>query len=348
MIRIAHLLDDFGMGGVTQALTVFDQAELRRMATSTIVPIEPHARFAPKLDADLIIDHMALSWARIPLLVSLRARHPKARIVHVEHSYTHAFEGQKVPSKPRFRRMIRLAASLFDRFLCVSDAQRNWLTTEVGIKKCKAQVIYPWTNRFDLFSVPPVQDRGNKPLQLLAYGRYAEVKNFAELVTAMRHFSPAEVHLTVFGDGPQRKLLEDLAANLPNVDIFGPTDDLGPFLELSDAVIIPSRYEAFGLVATEARMAGRAVIVADIDGLPEQARVGGRIATMGCADDIVQAIRWAQTADLATLGAAGRQEVKGQPAQILRRWQDLIRDTCSSSHGRLQEHDNERLGEASA
>ena len=105
-MNIAHLLDDFGMGGVTQALTVFDQPVLKRIATSKVVPILPDARLAPKLNVDLIVDHMALSWARIPFLVGLRARNPKARIVHIEHSYTRAFERQKVPSKLRFRRRL--------------------------------------------------------------------------------------------------------------------------------------------------------------------------------------------------------------------------------------------------
>jgi glycosyltransferase involved in cell wall biosynthesis len=348
MTRITHLLDDFGMGGVTQALTLFEQPVFKQISTSDVVPIKPDARLAPKLEADLIIDHMALSWGRLPFLISLRARNPKARIVHVEHSYTRGFEKQKVPSKARFRRMIRLAAFFLNDIVCVSEAQQIWLTSEVGIKTSKVRVIYPWTNRKDLFCVPDAHDRGNKPLNLLAYGRYADVKNFAELIAAMRDFSSSEVRLTVFGDGPRRNVLQALAADLPNVDVFGPTDDPSTFLEQSDAVIIPSRYEAFGLVATEARMAGRAIIAADVDGLPEQARVGGRIAQMGCATDIVKAIRWAKTADLALMGQAGRQSVKGQHAQILRQWQDLIRSTSSPSNQRSPEQNNGRLGGATA
>lgn len=347
-MRIVHLLDDFGMGGVTQALSVFDQPELNQIASSRIISVKPNARLAPKLQANLIIDHMALSWARMPFLISLRARNPKARIVHVEHSYTRAFEAQKVPSKPRFRSMIRFAASLVDTIICVSNAQRIWLNTQVGIKPSKLQVIHPWTNRAELFSVPPAQHRGKRPLNLLAYGRYAEVKNFAELIAAMRHFSGAQVRLTVCGDGPQRNLLCALAADLPHVDVLGSTDNPARFLELSDAVIIPSRYEAFGLVATEARMAGRTVIVADVDGLPEQACKGGHIAPMGCADEIAQAIRWAQTADLETLGRKARQGVQGQHAQILREWQDLICSIQSSSGQRSPQQKNGRLGEAPA
>ncbi|MEO0699968.1 MAG: glycosyl transferase, partial [Pseudomonadota bacterium] len=79
MITIAHLMDDFGMGGVTRALTLFEEPMIKRKARSHVVPVHPNAQLAPRLDADLIVDHAALSWARLPFLISLRARNPKAR-----------------------------------------------------------------------------------------------------------------------------------------------------------------------------------------------------------------------------------------------------------------------------
>ncbi|MEO0591468.1 MAG: glycosyltransferase family 4 protein [Pseudomonadota bacterium] len=324
MITIAHLMDDFGMGGVTRALTLFEEPMIKRKARSHVVPVHPNAQLAPRLDADLIVDHAALSWARLPFLISLRARNPKARIVHVEHSYTRAFEQVQVRAKGRFRRLLRICAGLFDTILCVSDAQRNWLFSEVGIALAKLRVIYPWTDRTDLFTVPVAKPRAERPLKLLAYGRYAGVKNFGELVRAMRSFNPSEVELTLFGDGPDRANLEALTADLPHVEVHGPCADPAPYFEACDAVIIPSRFEAFGLVATEARMAARAVIVADVDGLPEQASVGGRIAPMGGAYEIAQVVRWAIKADLPHLGMAARMGVKSQHTTILRRWTQLI------------------------
>ena len=326
MITIAHLMDDFGMGGVTRALTLFEEPMIKRQAHSQVVAVKAGTQFAPRLDADLIVDHATISWSRLPFLVSLRARNPKARIVHVEHSYTRAFEQNEVNAKRRFRTLLRMAASLFDDILCVSDAQRNWLFSEVGIARTKLRVIYPWTDRTDLFTVPVAKPRGKRPLKLLAYGRFAKVKNFGELIAAMRAFDPAEVELTVFGDGPDRAELETLAADLPHLQVHGPCPEPGDYLKTCDAVIIPSRYEAFGLVATEARMAARPVIAADVDGLPEQAGIGGRVAPLGIAEDIAKAIGWAIKADLPQLGMAARLGVKSQHTQILRRWSQLIEE----------------------
>ncbi|MEM6584773.1 MAG: glycosyltransferase family 4 protein, partial [Pseudomonadota bacterium] len=304
----------------------FEEPMIKRQARSEVVPVHADTHLAPRLNADLIVDHATISWSRLPFLISLRARNPKARIVHIEHSYARAFEQSEVNAKRRFRTLLRTAASLFDDILCVSDAQRDWLSSEVGIAQTKLRVIYPWTDRTNLFTVPFAKPRGSAPLKLLAYGRYAKVKNFGELIAAMRAFDPAEVELTLFGDGPDRAELETLAADLLHVHVHGSCPEPGEYLKACDAVIIPSRYEAFGLVATEARMAARPVIAADVDGLPEQARIGGHVARLGIADDIAKAIGWALRADLPHLGMSARTGVKGQHTQILRRWSHLIEE----------------------
>ena len=247
MIRLAHLLDDFGMGGVTRALTLFEESALTRMAISTVVSVNPDALVAPHVRANLIVDHMALSWKRLAFLASLRVRNPTSRIVHVEHSYTRSFESENVAAVGRFRAMLKFAAALVDEIVCVSNAQRDWLAQDVGIPSSKLTVIYPWTDRRELFEVPEAQAASGRPVQLLAYGRYAPVKNFAAMIEAMRSVSECSAQLTVFGDGPDRSSLEALAADVPNVTVLGPCHSPAAHLENCDAVVIPSRYEAFGL-----------------------------------------------------------------------------------------------------
>ena len=324
MIRVAHLLDDFGMGGVTRALTLFDDPALAQIATSQVVPVAPKTRVARSLDADLIVDHMPFSWARLTYLASLRLLNPRARIIHVEHSYTRAFEANMVQAKGRFRRMLRMSSKLVDEVICVSNAQHDWFTDVVGLSKDRLRVIYPWTEQPELFDIEPAAPLRDRPLRLLAYGRYASVKNFAALVDAMRAFAPDQVQLTLFGGGPDHDHLADLASEMPNVELHGPSSDPASYLRDCDAVIMPSKYEAFGLVATEARMAGRAIIVADVDGLPEQATQGGIVANLGDAPQIASAIRLAKRRNLSQLGQAARAGVLNQNGQILSAWKDII------------------------
>ncbi|MEP6263821.1 MAG: glycosyltransferase family 4 protein [Erythrobacter sp.] len=305
---------------MTRALTLFEMPDLASRAASQIVSVDPTSVLAPVLDHDLIVDHIALSWKRLAFMASLRARNLSARIVHVEHSYTKGFEANQVTAKGRFRTMLRIASLLVDQFVCVSDAQRHWLRDEVGVPANKLQTIHPWSGRFELESIPSAKPLARGPLRLLAYGRFADVKNFAELLKAMKYFSADDVELTLFGDGPSRDGLLGLAKHLPNVSIEPATNDISQYLENCDAVIIPSRYEAFGLVATEARLAGRAVIAADIDGLPEQVGAAGIFTRLDTDKDIVAAICWALRAPLAEMGQLGRQEVAEQHAVIIQDW----------------------------
>lgn len=323
-MRIAHLLDDFGMGGVTRALTLFEVPALTRLATSAVVPVKPEAQIAPKFEAELIVDHMALSWKRLAFLASLRARNPGSRIVHVEHSYTCSFEAENIQAVGRFRAMLKLAAGLVDEIVCVSNAQRNWLAQSVGIPSAKLTVIYPWTDRTELFDVPEAEPAVGRPVRLLAYGRYAPVKNFAALIEAMRSVSATTAQLTIFGDGPARATLEAMAAELPNVTVLGPCHSPAVHLAACDAVVIPSRHEAFGLVATEARMAARPVLAAKVDGLPEQVGSAGLSANMSSPEEILSAITAFTKLKLVPLGIEGRNEVRGQSGEIISRWSRLI------------------------
>ena len=209
MIRITHLLDDFGMGGVTRALSLFDDPRMTREAESRTVRMGRGPAGAVRLDSDLIVIHVPPSWGRLPYLAALRLKNPHARIVQVEHSYTRAFEAEKVSSSGRFRTLLQTAARPVDEVVAVSGAQRRWLA-EAGVSSRKLHTIHPWSGRDDLYQVPDLEPRGG-PLRLLAYGRLAPEKNFAALIEAMRSFRADEVTLTLFGSGPEEERLAELA-----------------------------------------------------------------------------------------------------------------------------------------
>ena len=324
MIKVAHLLDDFSLGGVTQALKLFEDPRITRHSSSQTVGISPKAKIAPHLDAQLIVIHFPPTWGRIPFLVSLRMFHPQARIIQVEHSYTKQFEALHVRSKYRFRNLLKIAAGLVDEVVAVSDGQKNWLA-EIGLPTTKLRKIHPYCDRKTLFDVPDLKQHQG-PVRLLAYGRLAEEKNYPSLIKAMLNFSPAEAKLSIFGSGPQRQELEILASNIGNVQLYGECRDPKPWLDGCDAVVVPSVREAFGLVATEARMAGRPILVADVDGLPEQA-LGNAGMTMPLRnpEEITRGIRRLIQSDLVTMGKAARKSVIDQNEAVLAAWLDELR-----------------------
>ena len=78
----------------------------------------------------------------------------------------------------------------------------------------------------------------------------------------------------MFGDGPLRGELEQLAYCDPRITFHGHCDDPLEPMRSIDALLMPSRWEAYGLVAREAQSAGRKVIVATIDGLQDHISSG--------------------------------------------------------------------------
>ncbi len=267
MIRIINLIDDPQLGGVTRGV-----ADLARCLgddfTVEIVQVDTMKWSSEPLDADILVINFTMSWAKLPYLMALR-RSFAGKVVIVEHSYTEAFERECVPVRWRFRMMLRLAYLLCDKVVAVSDGQARWLR-EAGLVAARRLTSIPQSlDLSELGDLPPPLPRGF-PLRLGAYGRFVEQKGFDVLLDAMRMVPPNIATLTIAGYGPNEAAMRATAADLPHVHIGGRTNGPAAFLCDVDVVVVPSRWEAYGLVAQEARAAGRPLIASAVDGLVEQ------------------------------------------------------------------------------
>jgi len=95
--------------------------------------------------------------------------------------------------------------------------------------------------------------------------------------------------LMMVGDGPDRKMAEDLCAELQiedHVVFLGNSNDVYRILCFSDLFLLPSQTESFGLAALEAMAARTPVICSNEGGLPEvvQDGVSGYLTYAGDTD----------------------------------------------------------------
>jgi glycosyltransferase involved in cell wall biosynthesis len=111
---------------------------------------------------------------------------------------------------------------------------------------------------------------------LLFVGRLVSVKGVDLAVEALRRLRGRGVDttLTICGDGPEREALERQVrdAGLQNIVAFeGWTepDALAARYSRAELLLVPSRYEPFGIVALEAIASGCPVVAAETGGLPE-------------------------------------------------------------------------------
>ena len=330
MTQVLHLIDDAGIGGVTRVLADYlpnlgdgFTHDVLRVATNRLLPDLPNA--------EIVVVHFTPNWSKLPFLLALRLRTQGRILVLVEHSYTQAYERLRVPHRARFRTMLRLAYRLADRVVAVSKGQAAWLRDAQLVPPERLAVIPNACNPAPFVNVPDLARRTG-PLRLGAYGRYAPQKGFDLLVAAM-HSVPASVAtLVLAGYGPNEVALRAAAAGLDHVSIAGPTDAPADFLAGIDAVVVPSRWEAFGLVAAEARAAGRPILVASVDGLIEQVdSAWGMLFKPSEPGSIAAAIHGLAGHDLVAMGAAARGSVRGAMDATIGGWLALLRDVATRS-----------------
>lgn len=331
MTQVLHLIDDNGVGGVTRVLADH-LPRLTGWFTHQVITTATHWRLPPRINADIVVVHFTLSWAKLPFLLALRLRAKNTRLVLVEHSYTACYEQHCVHHLKRFRAMLRFGYRLAHRVVAVSQGQAEWMRQAKLVAADRLATIPQASDTSALASLPLVAATA-RPLRLGAYGRYAPQKGFDTLMAAMRHVSPDVATLEVAGFGPDLAALQLAAADLPHVRIGGPINGLNTFLASIDAVVIPSRWEAFGLVASEARAAGRPVIASLADGLIEQ--IDPSWGILFVAEDpgqLAAAVQSMATRNLAAMGEAARASVATALERTIDGWTVLLRELADGGH----------------
>lgn len=127
----------------------------------------------------------------------------------------------------------------------------------------RAPILEPTPPRFD-------------PPRLLCLGRLRSEKGFDLAVQALARLGDRHggTRLAVAGDGPDLEGLRQEAARMGVSDRteflgWAAPEDVPELILQASIVLVPSRREAFGLVALEAAMMGRPVVATAVGGLPE-------------------------------------------------------------------------------
>ncbi len=160
----------------------------------------------------------------------------------------------------RHRAVKRAFARLSSRVAYVSEACRRYAVELEGIVHPGAVVI---PNGVDLSRFSVCSGGAAGPgTRLLALGRDVPQKGFDVLLRSL----PQGSTLRIAGRS-QRRGVEHLGG--ATVEWLGERDDVPALLADTDILVVPSRWEGFGLAALEGMAAGVPVVAADVDGLPE-------------------------------------------------------------------------------
>ena len=202
--------------------------------------------------------------ARFPMLLIGK----NCRVIYNAHGW--AFLRDTAEWKRKiFAGVERLLTNVTDKIINVSKYEYN-TAVKYGINKEKMCVIYSGISA----NKKPITKKITMPsdrINLLFVGRFDPQKGIDWLLMVFPKCPRKDIHLYVIGDNVVSNGMGIEKKNTEKVTFLGWVnhDELPAYYEACDAVIMPSRWEAFGLVAIEAMKYGKQVIASNRGALPE-------------------------------------------------------------------------------
>ncbi|MFN5513344.1 MAG: glycosyltransferase family 4 protein [Cyanobacteriota bacterium] len=326
--KIWHLIGDKRAGGSNLLVERLSQSALKEDFDFLTLRLEAISAARRREKPDLIVFHYPCAWRYLWRLLVLKLQVP---VYICDHHYCQGFEKEQVKSPWRFRLLLRLAYGLAQGVIAVSSAQKEWMVNARLVNSAKVTVILPASPLDSFLALAPKAP--GETLILGAYGRFAPQKGFSQFLQRVPQILTPQVRLKLGGYGQDEAEIQALAAALPQVELVGAVGDVSEFLSQCDAVVIPSRWEPFGLVCLEAKASGRAVLVAEVDGLTEQVRDCGLALPLDDVPAWKQAIESLTPQTLKQWGENGRRSAEGAWQTCLRDWGHFFREKTQGGGG---------------
>jgi glycosyltransferase involved in cell wall biosynthesis len=142
--------------------------------------------------------------------------------------------------------------------------------------------IFPFAYFLDKGDVTPIPVDINKPFKFIFVGQLIPRKRLDFLISALGELDRLEFELMVIGSGPledvlrhkSREVLGDKAIWIGRL----PSDEVRNHMAKCDCLVLPSLYDGWGAVVSEALMCGTSVICSDTcgsAGIVKKSNVGG-------------------------------------------------------------------------
>lgn len=252
-------------------------SEVRELGDSNSLKIIKTIRKLIEQDApDIVHAHgtRAASWVRLAI-IGVRQ---KPKIIYT----LHGFQFMGVPFSLRMVLLFleRVLNRWTDVLCCVSNSEKETVLKYRTIRKNKITVVKNGVDIAKLQVNPSVAEAKKEEmglsnnLILTTIGRLHYQKDFSTVLKALKRvcLQIKNVKLLIVGDGPLRESLEKETKSLElseYVKFLGFQDEVAMLINLSDMVILSTRWEGLPLVPLEAGAARKTVIVSNVIGARE-------------------------------------------------------------------------------
>lgn len=349
--RVAHVVLGLNVGGLERMVLQLLERTCRARFAPIVCALEEAGELAPelaRLDVPLVVLPRRPGLdARLAAELSTWLRREGVRLVHTHNPGPHLYGAvaaaiargadRRAPrvvhtkhgrNAPRSRRKVlanRIASSLTDRLVAVSDDAR---AVALDVERIDPLKVVTILNGVDPDEYRPGGDplsaraRLGAPLSGFHVGcvaRLSPEKDHATLLAAFAAFRRArpDAHLTLIGDGALRAALEQEAAKLGlggAVTFAGTRRDVPALLAGFDVFALASRTEGISLTLLEAAAAGLPLVATRVGGNAEVLCDGetGLLVPPGAPAALAGALAaLASRPDREAMGRRGRARVVG-------------------------------------
>ena len=206
-------------------------------------------------------------WFRLYLLLTFNR---KFKVLYCSHGW--AFDRETTKINVSIAKFVEIVLqSVTKKIICISDNDRV-TAQENGLNKSKLITIKNAVRNIDISSVEERILNRDK-VNFLFLGRFDKQKGFDLLVEAVRLCSGNDFRLYCIGDNVVSKNNVDILKD-DRIFLLGwkSKKDVISYMKACDALLMPSRWEGFGLVAIESLLAGCPVFHSGVGGLKEHYR----------------------------------------------------------------------------
>lgn len=298
MIKVAHIVYSFGIGGLEKGITTLinhgsddiahiiislcgtKDSEKLLKKPAQIICLDKQGGNSPRFIWDLAKEILAVrpdvvhtrNWSGMDGILAARLAGVKA-VVHGEHGW----DMLDPAGASKKRRLIRKLTSLMvNHYTCVSRQLAGWLQQDVGIRKPVTQ-IYNGVDTANFMPAGPGKKQAvRQEMDVLPedfvvgiVARLDAIKNHGALIDAVNQMAQSrpDVKLVVVGDGPEAASLKTRAGD--HVRFLGYRSDTARLMQGFDLFVLPSFNEGISNTILEAMATGLPVIASNVGGNPE-------------------------------------------------------------------------------
>lgn len=260
-----------------------------------------------QIKPDVIYCHS--TWAGLFVRFPMLFEGKTCRVIYNAHGWAFLRDSAEWKRKV-YAGVERILQGQADKIINVSKYEYN-AAIHYGLKKNNQTVIYsgisPEKGKVDSQVKLPLGK-----INLLFVGRFDPQKGLDLLLEAFNSCQRQDLHLTIIGDNVVGGGVKIEKKNTDRVTFLGwiPHDKLTSYYSACDVVIMPSRWEAFGLVAIEAMKYGKAVIVSNRGALPELIEDGknGFVFNFEKTEQLIEILERLRPEDLQVISSFNEKE----------------------------------------